>query len=371
MAELEEKTERLVRMLVENDFDAVILNAQHNFAWLTGGGSNGVDLSRENGVASIVVTSDGGRFLFASVIEVERMLAEEVSEDDFDSIDFNWQGEKADPASVLEKFRSVLETGARIATDIPMFLDTPSIEGKIAACRYRLTTEECDRYSDLGRDAGEAMERIAGKVEPGSSEIEIAETIRHELAVNEIASVVTLVAVDERISQFRHPVPTAKRWQKTLLLVTCAKRYGLIASLSRMVSIGEPNDELKRKTDAAAYVNAALLDATRPGATGSQLYQVAADAYVASGFANEINRHHQGGAAGYRTRDWVAHSQSGEVVQERQAFAWNPSITGTKVEETAIVKTYGVEIITASPNFPQIATTIDGRDYFSTGILSV
>jgi len=113
------------------------------------------------------------------------------------------------------------------------------------------------------------------------------------------------------------------------------------------------------------------LNATRVGSTGADLYNVAADAYAANGFADEINRHHQGGATGYRTRDWVAHPQSRETVQMHQAFAWNPSITGTKVEETSIVTVDGIEIITSSPGFPQIESVIDGGSYFSPGILTI
>ncbi len=371
MTELEVKTDRLREMLDENSLDAVILNAQHNFSWLTGGGSNAVDQSRENGVASLLVTRDGERFILASVIEIERMLAEEVSEDDFEPIDFNWQGEKADPASVLEEARFFLDTNARIATDIKLFPDIPAIEGKVAGCRYRLTPDERARFSALGRDASDAMSRAVRVVEPGESEIRIAEKLRHELALSRISSVVTLVAADDRIAKFRHPVPTDNCWNKTLLMVTCAKRFGLIVSLSRIVCVGAVPDDLKRKTEAAAYVNAAMLDATRVGATGAEIYASAAAAYAQQGFADEIDRHHQGGAAGYRTRDWVAHPQSADTVHEDQAFAWNPSITGTKVEETIIVTENGIETITTSPDFPAISTTIGGVELLSPGILGI
>ena len=234
-----------------------------------------------------------------------------------------------------------------------------------------MTKDELQRYRLLGRDSGAAIRSVIDKLLPGESEIEIAEKLRHELGLGGMTTPVTLVAADERISRFRHPVPTTNRWQKTLLLVTCAKRGGLVTSQSRMVCIGEIPDELKQKTEAAAYVNACLLDATRPGATGSELYAAAANAYAEKGFADDIHLHHQGGAAGYKTREWVAHPLSAEVVQEDQAFAWNPSITGTKVEETCIATAEGVEIVTASPDFPQIVTTVGGRDHVSPGILSV
>jgi Xaa-Pro aminopeptidase len=119
-----------------------------------------------------------------------------------------------------------------------------------------------------------------------------------------------------------------------------------------MVCVGEIQSELRERTEAAAFVNAKLWDATRPGATGADLYQIAADAYAGVGFADEINLHHQGGAAGYKTREWVAHPKSAEVVKQNQAFSWNPSVSGTKVEETIIVPSDGYDIITRSPDFP-------------------
>jgi len=60
-----------------------------------------------------------------------------------------------------------------------------------------------------------------------------------------------------------------------------------------------------------------------------------------------------------------------DVVKSHQAFAWNPSITGTKVEETCILSDNGIEILTASPDFPRITTEIEGIEYSSPGVLSV
>jgi len=74
-----------------------------------------------------------------------------------------------------------------------------------------------------------------------------------------------------------------------------------------------------------------------------------------AGFAGEEHLHHQGGASGYRTREWVAHPASSEQVQLNQAFAWNPSITGTKTEETSIALADRVEIITTTPDWPRYA----------------
>jgi Xaa-Pro dipeptidase len=368
--ELEVKTERLIKLLASEKLGGVLLNSQHNFAWITGGSSNGIDLSRENGASSIFVRSDGKYFLLTNNIEMPRMLTEEVFATDFEPVEFAWQDEKSAANFVIKKAKTLSGDGL-IATDIALHSQTQAIDGLIAHCRYSLTPEEVERYKQLGADAGRAIRNVIDKLEPGETELEVAAKMRHEFAKGNIASVVTLVAGDERVAKFRHPVPTENRWQKTLLLVSCAKRHGLIVSLSRLICFGEVPRDLQTKTEAAAFVNASFLHSTRPGTTGAELYKTAASAYDESGFLTEINLHHQGGAAGYKTRDWVAHPNSGEIVQANQAFAWNPSITGTKVEETVIASETGVEVITASPDFPVTATEIDGREYFSPGIFSL
>ena len=371
ISELEEKTGRLVRMLEAENLGGVLLNAQHTFAWLTGGRSNGIDLSRDNGAASILVRKDGKRFLIASNIEMDRFLAEETPAQDFEPVELPWQMEKASAAAVINLAGSVLSPGLRLASDIFLAPDVPPIEQAIARCRFTLTPAEIERLRTLGRDAGRELGTVFSQIQPGESEIEIAAKVRSTLARSGIYTAVTLVAADDRIERFRHPVPTNNTWSSTVLIAVCARREGLIVSLTRIACVGEVPAELRRRTEAAAAVNAELYAASQPGALGSALYGIAADAYTRLGFAQEIDKHHQGGACGYRTRDWVAHPECRETVNLHQAFAWNPSITGTKVEETGIVTENGFEVVTATEGFPTITTVLNGQEFHSPGILSL
>ena len=355
-------------MLSAEQLDGVLLNTQHNFSWLSGGGSNGIELTRENGAGFLFVTRDGGRYVIANNIEMPRLLAEELAEDLFQPVEVAWQAEK-DPQTILGAARSVAN-GGNIGCDIG-FPDTRFIEPAIADCRYELTPEEVDRFNQLGSDAGQAVERMIPQLGPGQTETEVARIVRDNFHSFGIYPVVTLIGADERIAKYRHPVPTDNVWTNTLLIVVCARRHGLIASLSRMICADEIPADLHRRTESCAAVNAALYKSTRTGAIGSDLYKAAADAYASQGFAGEIDKHHQGGAAGYRTRDWVAHPESNDVVRPNQAFAWNPSITGTKTEETAILIDDELQIITATGGFPKITTVIDGKEYYSPGILSL
>ena len=56
--EVREKIERLVRLLVANGAGGVLISSRPNFAWLTAGGSNTIDTTREAGVGSLLVRAD-------------------------------------------------------------------------------------------------------------------------------------------------------------------------------------------------------------------------------------------------------------------------------------------------------------------------
>jgi Xaa-Pro aminopeptidase len=370
-AEIEEKTGRLSRMLAAEGLGGVVLLAQPNFAWLTAGGNNGIDTSREQGACALVVRAGGKRYVLASRIEMARLLEEELAGADFDPVEYGWEEEKASPTFLADLAAKVVGGGATLGSDLPLGANVKPIDGVVSRCRYELTPPELERFRQLGRDAGEALGAAAKSLAPGETEYEIARRVTDALAAGGMRSVVTLVAADERIAKFRHPVPTEKTWERVVMLVTCARRHGLVASLSRIVCAGEVPEELRRRMNATARVNAKLLAATRPGAVGSELYRVAADAYAEEGFPGEERLHHQGGAAGYRTRDWVAHPASAETVQTNQAFAWNPTVTGSKAEETCIASAEGVDVITKSPVWPQITVSVGGREYTSPDVLSL
>ena len=367
--EIETKTARLIEFLEREGVAGVLLNGQHNFAWVTGGASNGVDHSRDNGVASILITRSGERFLLANRIEMPRMLAEEVSEKDFQPVDYSWQDEKSSSRWLIDLAKDL--ASGDVVTDIVLDPATPAVEGSISQVRRSLTAPEIERFRSLGRDAAVALDDVFDQIARGQSELEIASLMRSELDRYNIRSVVTLVAADDRIAKYRHPVPTSNKLEKTVMLVSCARRNGLIVGLTRIATIGTASSDLFERTEGAAFVNATLWNATKEGVSGRELYDAAAKAYADAGFADEIDKHHQGGAAGYRTREWVAHPSSSDTIGPDQAFAWNPSITGTKVEETVIVSGGRCEVITASHKFPQIVTTIDGVEYRSPGILEI
>lgn len=369
--EIEEKTERLLRLISSEQLGGILINSQANFAWLTAGGTNGVDLSRDNGVATLFIRDDGKRFVLANKIEIARITTEELAGQGYEPIEFAWEQEKANPSLAFELAHSLNRGNLPLGADISLGAPARVIDEAIARTRYQLTSAEVARFTALGTEAGEVIGQLARSQQPGVTESEVARQANDALARIGACAIVTLVAADERLSQFRHPVPKDRVWQNELMIVVCVRRGGLVASITRIVCVGRKSAELQKRTEASARVHGKLLAATRPGASGSELFAVAGRAYAEEGFPGEEHLHHQGGAAGYRSRDWVAHPRCAERVVARQAFAWNPSVTGSKVEETCIAFEDGVEIITRTSGWPTIAVKAGDREYLLPDVLEV
>jgi Xaa-Pro aminopeptidase len=367
--ETDEKVERVARVARDTGVGGILLTTQRNVAWLTGGGTTRIDGSRETGAGALLVTADARRFAVANAIEMPRLMAEVVAGLSFEPIEYPWIDDQANPAAPADIARSLLPRGAALGADWPL-RDTQPSETALMRGRVPLVDEEIVRYRALGRDMGELLGTACRSLHPGESEERIATLVSARICEAGARPLVILVAADDRLARYRHPVPTAATWHDAVMVVVCAERHGLVVALSRIVTAGTPRPELRDRTRATAQVFARLLQGTRSGVTGSDLYAIAANAYEAVGFRGEERKHHQGGAIGYRSREWIAHPGCEEVVAARQAFAWNPSITGTKVEDTVLLIDGGYELLTPSPGWPSIRIGFDGHSLPVADVLS-
>jgi Xaa-Pro aminopeptidase len=155
------------------------------------------------------------------------------------------------------------------------------------------------------------------------------------------------------------------------MLVLCGRRYGLVCSLTRLVHFGSLPEELRRKAEAVAHIDAAFLTATRPGRSLGQVFAEAQSAYAGAGFADEWRLHHQGGPAAYEPREVIATPDSDFLIAAGQAYAWNPSITGTKSEDTFLVGQSGNEVISAIEGWPVYTLSVNGQSILRPAILEV
>ena len=182
--------------------------------------------------------------------------------------------------------------------------------------------------------------------------------------------IVNLIATDERIFRFRHPLPTTKVLDQYAMLVLCGRQAGLVASVTRLIHFGPLPEELQRKMAACALVDATLIAATRPGRSLADVFQAGMAAYAGAGYPDEWQLHHQGGPAGYEPTRVRGHADPGPTrCAAGQAYAWNPSITGVKCEDTILIGPDANEIITSIPGWPMLSVDVAGMPYQRPAIL--
>ena len=341
--EIEIKWERIKKFLKENNLNGVLLNKVANFAWFTGGKSNFVSLHTEIGASSLLITNKKIYFI-SNNIEFPRMIKEEIGNFNFENISFPWYQDKM--KAVVKKI-----AGDKVGSDKP---DREFIPVSIENLHFPLLEEEIKRYKQLGKESSTIMTEICKNIRQGDKEIEIAGKLSKRLWELKIIPVVILIAGDERIKNFRHPLPTSKKIKKHVMVVLCAKRDGLIVSLTRIVHFGKIPKNLKNKHFAVCKVDACFINETIPGKKIGEVFGNALEIYKETGYKNEWKLHHQGGLTGYLTRYYKGYKNLNIIIEENQAFAWNPSITGTKSEDTIITTKIGSEIISEDKNWPMI-----------------
>jgi antitoxin VapB len=310
---MNEKDRRLERFCRERGVEGVWIRRRSNIAWATDGADVHVNAASELGIASLQWTPTQ-KLVLTDGIEAPRLRAEEPL-DGWEIVARPWW----EAAPIAQK---------NLACDFP--------EDCLVDLRASLMEGEVQHACGLGVDAADVVRALALRAEPGWSEQRVAGELARGLRERAIHAPVILIAADERIASFRHPIPTQKRVERTLMIVLCAQRRGLYVALTRMISFGPPAPDLCRKHEAVCAVDAALHAATRPGRRWCDLLAVAQQAYAAAGFPDEWMLHHQGGPMGYEPRDYTATPDETRAVQPNQLVGWNPSITGTKSEDTIL-----------------------------------
>jgi Xaa-Pro dipeptidase len=358
-AEFAAKIAKIRAYLQERGLGGAVLSSQALFAWATAGGDNHVVLASDYGVAKLLVTPERVVVL-SSNIETHRLSGEEFRGLDSAGLEFWHCPWHADETAAEVQRRLGNQPWASDSDIGPVRLDEDFIK-----LSYSLHENEITRYRRLGKDCALAMEEALGEARPGATEHHVAGLICQRLWDHGVRPHVILVAADERVFSYRHPIPTARKLKKHLMAVLCGKRGGLIINLTRMLHFGRKlPEELRRKHEAVCAVDLAFNAASLPGAPIKDVFAAGVAEYERQGFGAEWQFHHQGGPTGYQGRSFLGTPRDAHQVLENQAFAWNPSIRGTKSEDTILARPGGPEFLSApTRSWPAVAVRFGGKTY--------
>jgi Xaa-Pro aminopeptidase len=339
--EQSEKHSRVRNLLDEKSLEAIVLRKGANIAWFLGGRAH-VPTTLELACLDLIIYRDR-IVVVTNKIEAPRLRDEELSGAE-ELIVVNW----------FEGRDAQLPHGERIGTD-GVDPTRRNLLSEIERLRRQLNEYEISRLKQIGVDASAALEDAMLDIESDMSEVEVAGEIAEELWERDLEPVVLLVAGSNRIEKYRHPLPTRELIGQMAMGVICARRKGLIVSVTRLTHFGELSSKTEENYQRLLNVEAAFLDATKPGSSYSDAFKAGATEYLRQGFdRDEWTRHHQGGPTGYLPRDFTANERSDEVIGVGTAIAWNPSAVGLKLEDTIITTDGGHQFISSPDRWPTL-----------------
>ena len=338
MSGFTERIDKLREIAEKNGLEGIVLRRNPNLAWAIGGRVH-VPLTLDLACFDLVITRTKV-IAITNAIEAPRLIAEEFpSEIEVQVIDW-WQGRDGK-----------LPTGPKIGCDQPGS-DRIDLTKEIELLRQSLIAEDVVRMRSVSVDSAIALGNALKECSSGDREVDVTARIANALWHRNLELVFIGVAGADRARKFRHPLPTESVVGNRIVASICARRKGLIASVTRIVTF---NNEETSTYKNLLQVEAALLDATRVGAKFSEPLEAAIAAYPKFGFENdEWTKHHQGGPTGYAPRDWPASRESAQSILNNQPIAWNPTADGWKCEDTILTTSTGIEIMSADPNWPTL-----------------
>ena len=136
------------------------------------------------------------------------------------------------------------------------------------------------------------------------------------------------------------------------MVVLGGEKYGLNISMTRIVSYGKPDKEIAARMKKTQYIFASMQNMMEDGMAYNEYFLKVQKLYDEAGWPGEWKMHHQGGPTGYGCREFVVTPDTKGALREGQAYAWNPTILGTKCEETTYLKDGKVEILTRTKDWP-------------------
>jgi antitoxin VapB len=345
MSGYEERLGKIRNLLSERSLDAIVLRRNPNLAWFVGGRVH-VPTTIDAACLDVVITSTTV-YAVTNVIEAPRLIAEELP----GGIDVKtvvwWEGR--DPE---------LPTGEKIGSD-QAGAGRVDLGTEIEILRQSLVNEDLERLRAVCSDSAIALGKAMRAVKSGDREIDVAGKITDALWQADLEIAFLGVAGARRAPLMRHPLPTTDRVGDRVVASICAKRKGLIASVTRIVYFG-PIGAGQSEYESLLQVEAAMFDATVVGASFADPVKAASNAYGENGFEkDEWHKHHQGGPTGYLPRDWPSNLGVTRPIALNQPIAWNPTGKGWKVEDTLITTASGIELLTNDSSWPSIS--VKGR----------
>ena len=342
---LEHRQDRIESLLDIESIDAIWFARPQNFTWLTGG-RNVIDHTALIGVAAAGYTRDNGFVCVTKNTEAERLRTEELP-NNFTIISYEWHEQSLNTAVAMHT-----PTASAADFDLP---DAKQIEG--SRLRRPLAASDIQPYRELSHEVATAIERVTKEINPGDTEQEVAAALEAIHAERGIRTPVILVGGRDRLSMYQHVTPTTATIDSCVMISVTAERNGRHVSATRTVAFEESALRWLREYHTMAMrIEVTALDATREATrddgTAADVFDAISEAYAALDKPEEWRHHHQGGATGFVTQEWITTPDNHEAIESPLTYAYNPTVQQARSEDTALLIDDTIEVISTTGNWP-------------------
>ncbi|MFP5366980.1 MAG: M24 family metallopeptidase, partial [Actinomycetes bacterium] len=315
------KRQRVLDILDATGQESLLLTTNTALTWYLDGSRVHISLAGDP-IAALRVDRDGDHLVTFNN-EAGRIAAEELPAGvTLHSVP--WYGNLHEAAAAV----------GRSAGDAAAPLAEAAVATELRAARQHLLPGESARYAQLSAEVATVMTDVLSTARPETTEFELVSRLAGGVVAAGAEPLVLLCNGSSR-SGFRHPLATHSPLGRRAMAVVCARRDGMVANITRWIRFDAGTPQERDAEARIAAVEADIFDATVPGARLDRIFAEIQAAYARHGFgADQWEQHHQGGPAGYAGRDPRVTAAATDTVVLNQAFTWNPSGPGVKIEDT-------------------------------------
>ncbi|NUU95567.1 hypothetical protein XO10_04620 [Marinitoga sp. 1135] len=355
------KIKKLRNLIYKYKLNGLWLKKNSNFSWLFHG-KGWISISHELSCASILITKDN-IYVITNNIESKRLKKEENV--NFKIIEYNWF------ESEYNIIKNIVKDINKIGTDFGFGFGI-NVEIEIKKIRMVLEEEDIKLYKKSGNIVMRIFEETISQISPKMTELEVAGNIYRNLQKEGFYSYVILVFSDDSRTKYRHNLPRNVQIGNRGFISICVTNGGPIISMTRSFLFIEDEDFINQHR-INAELEAKIINLTKKNIYLKDMFYDIKEIYKNIGFEKEFDKHHQGGIIGYDTREEIAQPNSKIKIENNMAFCWNPTITGTKSEDTFILNQNDIDFITWNKNsiWPVLSFDINGDIITRPGVLKI
>ncbi|WP_088041692.1 Xaa-Pro peptidase family protein [Bacillus sp. EAC] len=346
-----EKINKLREALIEKGLDALLITSTYNRRYMTNfTGSSGVALITKEKALFITdfryieqATSQCEGF---EIVKHEGLISSEVAS----------QVEKNGVAKLgFEQDHMTFSEYGTYRTVVKA--DLVPVTGLIENLRLIKTDAEISVIKEASKIAEAAFDHILGFIRPGLTELEVSNELEfHMRKLGATSSSFDIIVASGARSALPHGVASDKVIETGDFVTLDFGAYykGYVSDMTRTVSVGEPNPELKKIYDIVLEAQLRGVNGIQAGITGKQADDLTRDYITEKGYG-EYYGHSTGHGIGLEVHEGPGLSFRSDLVLQPNMIVtcepgiYIPNLGGVRIEDDLIVKNGGNENLMSSP----------------------